>query len=368
MSDTLTETDDGTTTTTIAVAPKRPKNPPMDPLPLVPIPTTGDAAAAALTILATLNPSAAAELRARVGSIEGELADLVEQARLTTGMPHADFIDRSARGFKLRAVLEARLGLLDPSATTSRPSIEAQVYTHATSIKRWARGTELRTEGAKRAETLRTARDAVAADIQLLADMFVSGGRLIVDRENQQRGLATNADEFLFRLERLLTKHRSLSDRIARLDPRGNAGRSQGVAAALESAGGIDAVHELLMHSMAAPAEASVDATTRALSKLDDQLGRVDPESRKAGSLATSREALAATLEGAKATAAIQRAAAARTLIEAATTGKQDAVAALEGAVRPFHAGLADDLVLVRGNVDALVAAVGELIGAAKAS
>jgi hypothetical protein len=324
----------------------------------------GTPSSAALELLKQVNPSAASETRGRIAALGIELADLIETTRLHTDTPLPDFLRRAGRAVKLRATLEGRLKAIDPGATVpTRASSVEEVCTLVGSVRRWRRNEELRTSAAAIVARLRGERDAIAGNVQALVENYRAGTRFVGDQHKPgvQSGLGSHDDLFLARMEALLEPYQALTSRIDRLDAQGDAGRAAGVAAALDHAG-IDQVVSLLAPSQPAASDRDVRAAAAEVTRLDGLLATVDPETRKASALKTARAEQAARLEAAQAAVKEEQLAAAGAILTAAGTGESGAVAALQTAVKGLHPGLAEQLALVRGGEDALIAAIGELI------
>jgi hypothetical protein len=330
----------------------------------VEIPDQGNPREGALRLLAMCYPQAAAELRLRIGSIDDQLDALVERARLDPLMRQADFIKQAGAAFKLQEELSARLAVIDPAAEVDAKAIvEAQVYFLVISVKRWSRGEELRGVATKIATEVRGARDAIAYEIRGLVDVYRGGGRFVRDNANVQAGFGSQADEFVHRVEGLLTKHMALTARVNRLDPKGDAGRAHGVAAAIEAAGGVDAVHAAIRPTIPVAAQVALAAVPALISRLDERLGAIDPETMRAETLRHQRQAEVERVAALKEEVAEQQATVATQLIGAAGTGERGAIASLESFAGPVLPELAFSLAMIRGDTGQLVAAIGELIG-----
>jgi hypothetical protein len=350
------------------------------PMPALPAPASarsvsipeGPPEAAALAMLASIDPTLETTTRARIDAIRAELEGLVEEARLTA-LPLGRFVARAAKLVKLRQILEQRLGVLAgilPAAVP--PSVE--VADLICSVRRWRPSHELRGERARLVKEVSGDLRAVEQDVQSLAGAVRSGAKLSLAQlplrgdgshdpaDPSQSGLRDGSDEALRRLTAVLTTRQDLRGRLARLDGQGDGGRSEAVREVLNAAGGIDALAGLLAPSQPAPPAVHLRQMHRELASVNGKLGALDPDSQAAARLAGQRDALASRAAELEAVVITERDRSARVLLDDALGGGLAAIGRLELAVRSIRPELGDALASIRGDRDVLVAVVAEMM------
>jgi hypothetical protein len=325
----------------------------------VPIPE-GDPSTAALALLASVRPDAPAVLRSRIQSIDGELDGHVEAARTNERMSLANYVSLVSRRVILRSTLRARAG-----EAVGR-TVEGEVLDLVKAVRRWRTGDGLKAERARIVGQIRAELRTAEESLQALAASFARGAELTIGaggEHHRTTGLTHQHDEFLRRAEALLSSRETLRARLARLDGLGDAGRADQARAAVEAAGGVDDLVEVLAPSMPSADSAEVPKLKRDVDGLASQLGRIDPDSRLAAELAARLATLEARREELASLAAKQRTAAAGSLVASALAGGLPAIQALESAVRTVRPELAEQLARLRGEEAELLATVAEMIG-----
>jgi hypothetical protein len=318
----------------------------------------GDPADVAKTLLEAVCPDAPAVLAGRIDRLAAEIEQQVEEYRLNLKGTFGEFIELASRRVKLRRALEARAGR--PAAGP----LAAEVLALVTSVRRWRPAEEFRRERARRLEAIRGELADVEASIRYVLESAKAGGGFATsDPAASAAGLAHDHDEVLRRLTKGLEVRQALRDRLARLDAHGDGGRSQAVHAAVEATGGFDALVEALAPTMPAPAADALAKLRRDMDGLAGQLASIDPETRLAAELVARLAGLDAQIPALQSTVKQQKTDAAGALVAAAiAAGTLPAVQALESAVRSIRPGLAEALGGIRGDDDALLAVVEELI------
>jgi hypothetical protein len=358
-------------TATPPPVPTDPSTGPPDPVPSprpAPIPAgpvaiaipDGEPGPAALALLDAIKPDAPRVLSARIDRIAGELADQVEAFRIDTQGTFPDFIRLAGRRVKLRRALEARAGRPSPGSAAS------EVLGLIRSVKRFRPAEELKLERSRRIASARGELAEVERKVQAevsIARTAPDGSIGHPDPKAEQEGFGHHHDAILCRLRPLLERRQSIRDRLAKLDARGDAGRSAAARSAIEAAGGVDAVVAALTPSMTAAAEGALQALRADIDATARKLSRIDDESRLAGDLRASLEAMEGRVPGLQWTIGEQRKAAAGELVQDAVTGDLAAVKRLAVAVGPKLPALAEALDAVRATDDDLVSVVEELIG-----
>lgn len=318
-------------------------------------------------LLLALNPNAPDETRGRIDALAAALADLVEEARVQTGMALWTFLERSTRLVRLRLYLQDRLRQLVPGDTPPpRDSVEAIVCASIRSIRRWADGRALRAEQWRLVSALRQQLASAQAELDLCAMAYTGQANYTTLRHLPawQAGLSTRDDEFLRRVAPLLEARAALLARLARLDALGDDGRSHAVLEFLEGFGGVDSVRERLAPSMRSQAAIQHAAAQEGIEHAATELAGIDPESRRHAQKLGQLERLRSRASAYEGQIECERAAAADQLILAAITGRPDAVVALASALRPILPQAADQLEEIVTRGDELLATVAELLPA----
>jgi hypothetical protein len=334
-----------------------PRRVPPAPAPVAIAIPDGEPAAAALALLHAVRPDAPSILAGRIEALTRQIADQIEEARLASSITLPEFIGHAARRAKLRRALQVRAGETpEPAAATVLAAVRA--------VRRWRPAEEFRRERAKLVERLRGELARAEAGVHhLVAAARAGNGIAHPDQQMEAAGWNHEHDALMLRFEASLKARRDIAHRLAKLDARGDAGRSAAVQSAIQAAGDVDAVVKALAPSMTAAASAELDRVRRAMDDAAGQLDRIDPETRRAAELRQRLEQLRARIPELQWTVAHQQSAAAGAMVAAAIAGPLPAVQALESAVQPALPELAAALNAVRADGADLVNVVAELIG-----
>jgi hypothetical protein len=334
---------------------------PTAPTPMIP---DGDPQSIALALLVAAAPDAPAVLAARVDAATEVLAQLQEHARLEPGLSLEEFIRQAARTLLLRSALRDRQGRLDPSLKRSGSPVHVELAGLIRSIKRWKTGEELKASRARLAEAWRGRLGAAEAEVQQVVATIRSGATLVVpaNQGHHATGMVHPHDEALRRLEDALTKRAAARDRLARLDPHGDAGRSAAVRDLVGLASGAEALASQIAPGLDAPAKAEAEKCRRQIADVTAKIHSTDDATRLHASLVEQRDGLQGRLQAASDLVLKQQAQSAGSIVAGALAGSLAAVRELEQAVRPVRPELAEALSVVRGDDEAIVSVVAELI------
>jgi hypothetical protein len=317
----------------------------------------GEPAAAALQLLATVDPAAADLVRARLERVEQDLAELLERTRLRRS-DFLGFCREAIPRLRLRPVLEARLAGLTGGPAPQRPDVAAELYALATSIRHFADRNDLRRHWHIRAAQARAELAAVERDLQSAAATVRHVRSSDPNTARHMAGRNTPQDVWVDQVEDLIGRRRSIRARLVALGEDLEA-RGSAVRAAVEAAGR-PAVVAAIAPGMPVPERAD-DVRARLLA-VAAELGRTDPDTRRAAELTAEQGRLESAIGEAAGRTDADRRAAAEDLVDRAGRGDIDGIEDLERRVIGRFPELAHALCEARGNDAQLVATLAEIV------
>jgi hypothetical protein len=313
-------------------------------------------AEAAQRLLRQARAHDAADARSRLAEIGTQLEDLVERAR-TSNLSALHFTQQAGGLLQERTRLDDVLRLLGQTPP-DRADPAAEVLALLQSVRRYRSGGIPREFRAIRVKSLDKLPDELAAledhDFGLRATLAAVPHAL----------WGKPVAEWLDKMAGFISHRQDLRRRLAALDPASDTARREMVASVIDKAGGLDEVAAGLAEKQPVPpGEREAQAVAVAIGGMDRRIAELDNESRAHADLVRERQSHQERHDALLELAKGQRQQMAREKLQAATTGRLDALDALAEMLRDAdRAELASSVEAIRGDNAVMTAIVRELI------